>query len=88
MPRFTVLPGAEGMDMADGTHYDADRSGHVEVDDRHAAAIAASTAGTRGWAGQTPYTFAGGSKHCARCNFTAFLWQHECPRGHGPLTED
>lgn len=88
MPRFTVQPGAEGMDLPDGTHYDADRSGHVEVDDRHVAAIRASTAGTRGWAGQTPYTFTGKSRHCPRCSFVAFLWQHECPRCHTPLTED
>jgi hypothetical protein len=47
MATVTVPPGCTGLDLADGTRYQADSHGRVQVSDEHAGAIG------RSWYAQT-----------------------------------
>lgn len=87
MTRFTVNNnGCYGIEMPGGAKYNADRSGHMDVDDRHAAAVASSMQAKRQWLGVTPWAFEGAAeKVCARCHFTAFAFSETCPRCGTPL---
>jgi hypothetical protein len=83
MGRYTVQPNCEGIDTADGTHYAADRTGHVTVHDpKHEAEIASSMTLGRGLM-EREYLRIGNAmpgKHCEKCMFHAFAFSKTCPR--------
>jgi hypothetical protein len=92
MSRVTVPPGCTGLDMADGTRYNADRHGRVQVADRHARAI------RRGWYGDSGVMVVDEQHHlgtrtgrwCTTCAPARLwnTWNLQCPRcGHDTTTE-
>jgi hypothetical protein len=88
--RVTLPPGCYGLDMADGTRYNANRDGRVLVADQHAAAIRS------GYYGQTGVMVASeehrlGTRHtreCTTCRPTRRwnAWNTRCPRCGAPTT--
>lgn len=82
--RVNLPPGCYGLDMADGTRYNANRDGRVLVADRHADAIRA------GWYGQAGVMVASEehrlgtrtTRECRQCTPTRRwnAWNTECPR--------
>jgi hypothetical protein len=82
--------GCQGIDMPDGTRYEA-KNGKVEIDDPgHArqalrsgnAEFGAIAAPLHGFGDLQP-----GEKNCG-CGFNAFRWQTSCPRCGADLPEE
>jgi len=92
MTTVSVPPGCTGLDMADGTRYNADRNGRVQVGDTHAAHI------RRGWYGQSglmtatdPTTLATKSTRWCDCTPGGRAWQawtFTCPRCGATTTKE
>jgi hypothetical protein len=91
--KVALPPGCTGLDMQDGTRYNPDRHGRVEVSDLHADAI------RHGWYGSSgvmvavePHAF--GTKTgrmCVECRPTRRwnAWTTTCPRcGASTLIEE
>jgi Zn finger protein HypA/HybF involved in hydrogenase expression len=90
--RVNLPPGCYGIQMEDGTKYDRDRSGRVEVADHHAAAIDASWYRETGvMVGTERHTIATKTgRWCATCQ-PARLWNRwniSCPRCGATTTEE
>ena len=82
MTKVTLPPGCYGVDTADGSRYTAGPGGHIDVSDRHAAAIGKSQLGQAGLLSGSPAYQLGtkGGKRCPRCRFLAQRWADVCPR--------
>ena len=82
--------GCQGLDMVDGTRYDA-RNGKVEIDNPAHVRQALKSGNHQFGAISLPVTgfrtVARGEKHC-NCGFTAFKWQATCPRCGADLPEE
>lgn len=88
MAEVTLPPGCYGIEMGDGTKYDANRQGRVTVSDEHAPYIKSSQNGQLGIVSPRGLTF--GTKKGRRCAPCARLWNAwstTCPRC-GQETED
>lgn len=84
MRKVTAPPGCQGINLQDGTRYNADRNGTMRVADHHADAIQA------GWYGKSG-VMAGVERHtigtrtgrwCRTCQPARLwnVWTTECPR--------
>lgn len=83
--RVELPPGCYGLQMADGTQYDAKPGGAVTVEDRHASAIKTSTNGKAGVLSATK-AYSLGTKtgrRCEPCGFLGQAWSTSCPRCGG-----
>lgn len=82
--KVTLPSGCAGLDMADGTRYDAPKQGtSIEVDDRHASAI------KRGWYGDSGVISTNGlavalgtkrGRRCPSCSWLGNAWSESCGR--------
>ena len=82
--------GCQGLDMPDGSRYEA-RNGKVDIDNpAHVRQALRSGNGDLG-AIAVPVTGFGavarGERRCG-CGFTAFRWQHRCPKCGVDLPEE
>lgn len=86
--RVQLPDGCYGFDTADGGRYTGKPGGHVEVSDRHAAAIGKSQLGQSGLLSGSPAYALGtkGGRRCPGCRFLGQVWAVECPHC-GTLTE-
>jgi hypothetical protein len=76
------MGGCQGVDMGDGTKYDVDGRGRIEVDERHARQMLQSENGRMGAISELVHGFGDvspGERRCG-CGFNAFRWQRVCPR--------
>lgn len=88
----TVPPGCTGLDMQDGTRYNATRDGRIQVEPRHADAI------KRGWYGQSGVMVAAEQSQlatkgtrwcvCAPGGRAWNVWTETCPRCGTSTTEE
>ncbi len=88
MPELRVPPGCTGLQMEDGSRYDASRSGRLVVDrPEHVKAIMKASAASGGPISRAVHGAPTGtpSRHCPVCTFIGYGWQQECPKGHGPM---
>jgi len=81
MARVELPGGCYGLECADGTKYTADPGGHIDVSDRHAAAIKSSQHGQTGMLSASKAYHLGtkGGRRCPRCRFLAQVWAADCP---------
>ena len=80
--------GCYGIQMPDGTTYNADRRGYIDVNNsKHLDQIknsrAAQDVGLR--VDQASFRVKKQDKTCPRCSFSAHLWQKKCPRDGAEL---
>ena len=90
MGTYTVPPGCTGIEMPGGIKADADKNGHVRIDNPglERYATKSGNAGIGAFA-KRPEIFRGGStKICSSCAFTGFGWQKTCPRCDSPMVSD
>jgi hypothetical protein len=82
--KVTVPSGCTGLDMADGTRYNAPKQGtSIEVDDRHAAAVKRSWYGGTGVISTNGLAVALGTKkgrRCGPCGRIWNAWSDSCPK--------
>jgi hypothetical protein len=89
MPDYRTPPGCTGLQMEDGTRYNAGRDGRIVVDrPDHQAHI--ERVGRNG-GGHVHRIMVGApvrsaSMECEPCRFVGYGWQRECPKCHGPMT--
>lgn len=93
MPRVALPEGCFGLEMADGTKYNADRNGRVQVADRHASAIKSGFYGAAGVMTVSEPTVLGTKRHrtCFNCSPSRRwnIWTTDCPRcGASTSTEE
>lgn len=91
--RVNLPPGCEGLNMQDGKRYTAaSAGGHVDVEDRHAAAIdRLSTGGDAGLVSGGRFRSFIGTRRgrwCPACSRVWNAWSHECPRCGADTVED
>jgi hypothetical protein len=84
-----VPPGCTGLQMEDGTRYDANRAGRLESVDRpdHVRQILKASEASGNPIANAVYGAPVGSpsRRCPECTFVGYGWQRECPKGHGPM---
>lgn len=83
MTRVRLPDGCTGLDMANGTRYDADAAGGtVDVASSDARYINTSWYGQSGvMRGAASFTFATkGGRYCPPCNRTWNAWSADCPK--------
>lgn len=88
MPDLTVPPGCTGLQMQDGSRYEASRSGRLTVErPEHLKAIMRASEASGGPIAHTVYGAPTGTatRHCPVCAFIGYGWQSQCPKGHGPM---
>jgi hypothetical protein len=80
--RVQLPAGCYGIQCADGSSYTANPGSHIEVSDRHAAAIRQSQHQAIGMLNGTQGHYLGTKKGrwCQPCRFLAQAWSIECPR--------
>lgn len=88
MTDYSVPRGCTGLQMQDGTRYQANRAGRVVVDRpdhaRHIERVSGEGGGhIHRSTGGIPVT---GAKHCPACRFVGYGWQSTCPRDGNTLT--
>lgn len=89
MTKVTLPDGCRGLDMADGTKYNADGRGSVDMSAEHARYLKTS------WYGQsgvmtTSQSLSFGTKKtmlCTACKKAWNAWNKTCPRCGEPTTE-
>lgn len=89
MAKVTLPKGCTGLDMADGTKYNADGRGRVEMDSKHSKYLKTS------WYGQTgvmsdSQSLSFGTKRsrlCGPCKRAWNAWSTQCPRCGEPTIE-
>ncbi len=90
MAKVTLPDGCTGLDMADGTRYDADSRGRVDVDSDHARHVGKSWYGSAGvMAGGERFSF--GTKKtrlCRPCKRAWNAWNEACPRCGAQTSEE
>ncbi len=82
MAKVTLPTGCSGLDMADGTKYNADGRGRVDLDPKHSKFLKTS------WYGQTGVmhdnqSLSFGTKSariCRPCNRAWNAWSKRCPK--------
>lgn len=90
MPDYRTPPGCTGLQMEDGTRYNAGRDGRIVVDrPDHAAHI--ERVGRNG-GGHIHRVMVGSpigvaSTSCEPCRFVGYGWQSVCPKCGGPLAK-
>lgn len=88
MPDYRVPNGCTGLQMEDGTRYDAGRDGRIVVDrEDHARHI--ERVGHNG-GGHIHKVNITAPRHtpdrvCPQCKFVGYAWQSQCPRCHVPM---
>jgi hypothetical protein len=92
VPTVTLPPGCTGLDLQDGTRYDADRNGRVHLADRHSDAVA------KGWYGQSGVMTATAphrlgtrtGRWCVTCTPARLwnAWNTQCPRCGSPTSTE
>lgn len=88
MAELRVPPGCMGLDMADGSRYNASRTGRLEVDrPDHVREIMRRSEESGGMISRAVYTASSvtSSRFCPECTFIGYGWQQECPKGHGAM---
>lgn len=91
MTDYRVPRGCTGLQMQDGTRYQARRDGRVVVDrEDHARHIERVSGNGGGQIHKSAVTGPVGTpaKHCTPCRFTAYAWSTACPRCGGELTTE
>ncbi len=80
MTRYRVPPNCRGLDMADGTHYNA-RGGFVTIDrsDHQHALSKSQVTRTYDQVSSAVY-ISGDGDYCAGCARGLWRWQTTCPR--------
>jgi hypothetical protein len=88
--KITVPSGCTGLDMADGTRYDAPKQGtSIEVPAGHARAIKRSWYGQAGVITGTSYVVGTRTgRWCEPCRRTWNAWSTSCPRCGNPTTAE
>ena len=89
VPNYPGGKGCMGVDMPDGTRYEAN-NGKVTVEARHAKQLLRSSTGRFGVVAEAVTGFADigqPGRVCAACGFHAHHWTTECPRCTAPLGE-
>jgi hypothetical protein len=89
MAKVTLPDGCKGLDMADGTKYNADGRGRVDMSPEHAKYLKTS------WYGQSgvmtdSQSLSFGTKRsmlCTPCKRAWNAWSTTCPRCGEPTTE-
>ncbi len=84
MTRYRVAPNCRGLDMADGTHYNA-RDGYVTIDrPEHQRALAKSQINREYDQVSSAVIISGRiGGYCDACSHSLWPWQATCPRcGH------
>lgn len=74
--------------MDGGGRYDASRSGRVSVENpAHVRQILKASEASGDPIREALYSSAGTgpSRECPACSFIGYMWQRDCPRGHGPM---
>lgn len=89
MAELRVPPGCTGLQMQDGTRYNASRTGRLEDVDRpdHVREIMRRSDESGGMISRAVYAAVAdtSSRHCPECTFIGYGWQRECPKGHGAM---
>ena len=87
MGTYTVPPGCTGIEMPGGIKADADKQGHVRIDNPILEKYALSSGNADiGAFAKRPEMFRGGeTKVCSSCAFTGFGRQETCPRCDSPM---
>jgi hypothetical protein len=88
MPELRVPPGCTGLQMEDGSRYDASRSGRLTVDrPEHVKAIMKASEASGGPIARAIHGAPSGtsSRYCPECTFIGYGWQRDCPKGHGEM---
>lgn len=89
MAKVTLPSGCNGLDMADGTKYNADATGRVEMSNKHAKYLKTSWYGQNGVMTDTQSLSFGTKKTklCVRCKRAWNAWSETCPRCGEPTVE-
>lgn len=88
MAELRVPPGCTGLQMDDGSRYDASRSGRLTVDrPEHIRQIIKASEASGGPIANAVYGAPVGTatRHCPECTFIGYGWQSQCPKGHGEM---
>lgn len=88
MAELRVPPGCTGLQMEDGSRYNASRSGRLVVDrPDHVKQIMRASEASSGPIAHAMYGAPSGveTRHCPECAFIGYGWQSDCPKGHGPM---
>lgn len=88
MTELRVPPGCTGLQMDDGSRYDASRTGRLTVDrPEHVRQIIKASESSGGPIANAVYGAPTGTatRHCPECSFIGYGWQQRCPKGHGPM---
>lgn len=83
MSEYVVQKGCMGFTMEDGTRYNADRRGHIKVDNpEHAYHVERNSriAGGHIATATQPLDPRIASTWCKDCKFTGWGWQKNCPK--------
>ena len=84
MSSFTVPDGCTGVELPNGKKIDANRQGHIVIDDaRDERSAAKSVFASNGVLSRTALGFGhvkGNSASCSSCIFTGWKWQTICPK--------
>lgn len=85
--------GCFGLEMQDGTKYDPDRRGVVNIDNPHHLALLKGEVGRKAGiiVGQNMLNEVGRKlrgKTCPRCHFSGWPYQTHCPRDGVELVEE
>jgi hypothetical protein len=77
-----------GLEMQDGSRYNASRTGRLDVDrPDHVREIMRRSEESGGTISRAIYTAAAEStsRFCPACKFIGYAWQRECPKCQGPM---
>lgn len=89
MSTFSVPPGCMGVELPGGKKIDADKRGHVNIEETRDQKWAMKSGNaTIGAFARTAITFRTNSesKFCDTCFFEGFKWQTECPHCGSTMT--
>jgi len=89
MAKVTLPSGCSGLDMADGTKYNADGTGRVEMSSEHAKYLKTSWYGQSGVMADSQSLSFGTKKTklCTPCKRAWNAWSVTCPRCGEPTIE-
>lgn len=84
--RFRELSGCIGVKMLDGTVYNTNRKGEIEIDNQRHIKELKNDKQLADLVNQKAYSFVAKENNC-NCGFTAFSWQTTCPKCGNSLNE-
>lgn len=90
MTTLSVPPGCSGVEFPNGGQLNADKRGHVHVDDPSVARWALGTVHAKNGAlAVTATSFrVGASRFCVSCGHEGFGWQQVCPKCGDEMSEE